>query len=220
MMATDAVATIEFVPGGYWTPERAKAAADAVSASFEAVRALTDAAAEEASNAHTGVPFQTPWTPERRIPAHELVVRRGEPRDVPRLAELILGADLPPLFIEEFVAGFVVVEHQGTVIAGAGGEPYEDTAVVRSVVVDRPARGLGLGRVMSDLVIADLRLAGARDIYLVTVDARPFWEHMGFADAPLETWRGPARISWQHRYLIEHLDMVETVGIHAMAKRV
>ncbi len=96
--------------------------------------------------------------------------------------QLIASANLPPLFIEEFLPGFAVVEHEGEIVGCGGLELYGDSGVIRSIVTDEAARGLGLGRRISELLIDDARAFGATDLYLFTMDAWEFWKHLGFVD--------------------------------------
>lgn len=146
--------------------------------------------------------------------ASEVTFRPATPADVPRLTELIAGADLPPIFIEEFLDGFIAAERASAVIACGGVEVYGDCAVIRSVVVDAGARGLGLGGELAGRLMALARSAGATDLYLFTGDARPFWKHYGFVDVTFEQWKEPARASWQYQFLSQNREMVGE--IHTM----
>lgn len=126
------------------------------------------------------------------------VVRRGRIEDVPALGELIIHGELPPMFIEEFVEGFCVVERKGELVGCGGVELYgADCAVIRSVVVHERARGLGLGGRIGRLLVEDARAYGATDIYLFTMHAVAFWEHLGFRHLELASWRPEVRANWQ-----------------------
>ena len=140
--------------------------------------------------------------------------RAATAADVQRLAELIASADLPPAFIEEFLEGFVAAERDGVIVACGGVEMYERCAVIRSVVVDAAARGLGLGRRIAEMLMRNARVAGATDLYLFTVDAVEFWKRAGFADVTFEEWKEPARACWQYQFLSQNPEIVP--GIHTM----
>jgi len=137
-------------------------------------------------------------------PPEGVTVRAARPEDVARMTQLIAEAQLPPLFIEEFLDGFVAAERDGEVIACGGVEVYGPGAVVRSVVVDEHAQGLGLGRLLSERLIDQGRAAGARDFYLFTVDAWPFWQHLGFADVTLDAWIEEPRACWQYQFISQN----------------
>ncbi|HLB23129.1 MAG TPA: GNAT family N-acetyltransferase [Dehalococcoidia bacterium] len=135
-------------------------------------------------------------------------IRRAVPADIPRMAELIAGATLPPLFIAEFLDGFAVGERNGDVVGCGGIEMYGTSAVIRSIVVDERMRGTGLGRRLSELLMADARAAGATDLYLFTADAHDFWQHLGFADITFDDWKPEARVNWQFQFLSQNAELV------------
>ena len=211
-----------FAPGSYWTPERAGRAVAAMTSLYEApgFREAVDASRDSFADTHQPGVLQTPSEPTGVIAPEQLSYRRAEPADIPRLNELISSASLPALFVEEFIGGFVVVEHSGAIIGCGGGEIYEDCSVIRSVVVEQAARGLRLGRRIAELLIEDARQAEVRDCYLVTADAWSFWKHVGFVDVPFEAWREPAQLSWQWRYLVENRAEFDAFGGHTMWRRI
>lgn len=209
-----------FVPGSYWTPKRAEAAVRAMLerlASPDLQRVMAEAADPRWKPAGPA-----PGTGRERAPTPVALdgcaFRRGRPGDEQPMAALMAAADLPPLFIEEFLPGFVAVEHDGEIIACGGAEPYGDAAVIRSVVVDPRARRLGLARRISALLIEDMRLAGAREAYLFTVEAYPFWRQLGFDDVSLSSWPEPARASWQYLFVSRNPGAVP--GIHSMRRAI
>jgi amino-acid N-acetyltransferase len=205
-----------FVPGGFWTPERARAAVAAMTAVWEnpEVQRLVEAVAQEVNN----LGGEPPPAPALIVPpqGEALHYRRGREADLTALAALIAAADLPPLFIAEFIGGFAVAEHAGDLVACGGLEMYDDAGVIRSVVVHPEAQGLGLGRVVSELLIEDARLSGVSRAYLFTAEAAEFWRHLGFEDLPLEEWSIPPRASWQYRYVSEHRDEMAAIGVRGM----
>jgi amino-acid N-acetyltransferase len=140
--------------------------------------------------------------------------RRGRLDDVSRFVELIAAANLPPLFIAEYIDGFVAAERDGEVIACGGIEMYERCAVIRSVVVDASGRGLGLGARLCDRLEQDARDAGATDIYLFTAEALEFWKRRGYVETGLDGWPAPPRMSWQYQFVSQNQDIVGEA--HAM----
>jgi N-acetylglutamate synthase-like GNAT family acetyltransferase len=130
------------------------------------------------------------------------------------MTEMIAAAELPPIFIEEFLDGFIAAERDGALLACGGVEMYGDCAVIRSVVVDPGARGLGLGGQLAERLMAQACKSGATDLYLFTADAWEFWKRYGFVDVTFEEWREPARACWQYQFLSQNREMVS--GIHTM----
>ena len=129
--------------------------------------------------------------------------------DVPRMVQLIAGAALPPLFIVEHLEGFIVGEREGAVIACGGLEMYEDCGFIRSVVVDEAGRGLGLGRIIAEMLEVEAWRRGAVGIYLFTADALPFWQHLGYDEISVDDWRRPARLCWQYQFITQNADLFE-----------
>lgn len=201
----------EFVPGEWWTPERAaiavKRMAEALaSAEMEAMMdAVSEAGDDPAAAASMMAASQqrTQIAPPDIDPAR-CAYRRGRPGDEARFAELIIHGELPPFFISEFIEGFVAAEHEGMVIGCGGLEIYDDCGVIRSVVVDENARNKRIGERMAELLMEDARAAGATDVYLFTMHAVRFWQRLGFERAPIATWKQPPRISWQYQFVNQH----------------
>lgn len=137
--------------------------------------------------------------------------RQAQTDDVPRMVELIARAHLPPLFIEEFLDGFIAAEQNGRLIACGGIEMYGDCGVIRSVVVDEAARGLGLGGTMAELLMAKGRAAGAADVYLFTGDALAFWAGYGFLEVTFADWKAAPRVSWQYQFVSQNHELIPDV---------
>ncbi len=201
----------DFTPGAYWTPDRAQAAAASVSEQLAspqmqafmreiatAAAAGADPAATAAQASATGPARAASATPVRAAACH---YRRGRAADVPAFAQLIIAGDLPPLFIEEFVEGFVAVEHDGEIIGCGGLEVFGDSGVIRSIVVDERGRGQNIAQEMTGLLVADARAAGISDLYLFTMHAHNFWLRLGFTDVPLDAWKELPRACWQYQFL-------------------
>lgn len=197
-----------FAPGEYWTPQRAGEAARRASAALATpemqamMRAVADASAGGSDPASLAASMANvaPAAVGGDIRRESCVFRRGRAGDVPTLAALIVHGNLPPLFIQEFVEGFLVVEHEGELIGCGGNEIYGQSAVIRSVVVHERARGTGLGGEIARLLMDDARSFGARDLYLFTLDAHEFWLRIGFSDVPLDAWKDDARKQWQYQF--------------------
>jgi N-acetylglutamate synthase-like GNAT family acetyltransferase len=210
-----------FVPGNYWSPEAAAECVRRMTATFDSpefqvvVRQMESGALPPAPE---GFAAQVATVgPIDGLAPDKIFYRRAVPQDVPRIVELIVGADLPPMFIEEFLGGFCVADYGGEMLGCGGNEIYGDCAVIRSIVVDGRVRGAGIGRRISELLIEDSKLAGASDLYLFTADAHAFWLHLGFVDVPFEEWREEPRACWQYRFLDTHRGLFE---VHTMWKRV
>lgn len=112
--------------------------------------------------------------------------------DLPDLEALVVAVGLTLDGLPACVSGGTAVicrEHDGCLLGAAATERYEDVAFLRSVAVHAPVRGHGLGRALVDRALADARVAGAREAWLLTETAESFfaglgWTHADRADAP------------------------------------
>jgi N-acetylglutamate synthase-like GNAT family acetyltransferase len=129
---------------------------------------------------------------------------------------MIEQANLPPMFIDEFLDGFLVGEREGEILGCGGQEMYGTSAVIRSVVVSPQAQGTGLGGRIARLLLERAREAGASDAYLFTMDAWEFWKHLGFADVALEEWREEPRECWQYVVISQNREMEMFASVHSM----
>lgn len=208
--------TDAFVPGSFWTPERAQ---EAITRMQAVLASPAFASMFDAGPDHGGPPSAmmdlAPRADAPELPdGVPVVFRRARSEDIPRMAALMAADNLPPLFLDEFLGGFVVGACGDVVVAAGGGEMYGDCAAIRSVVVDPRLRGTGAGRGIAERLIADARAYGARVAYLFTEHAHPFWRHLGFEDVPVNDWEAPARTSWQWQFINRFGDQMP--GVHSM----
>jgi amino-acid N-acetyltransferase len=211
-----------FTPGEYWTPERAREAvarmralseSPELQAMMDAIASSAEAGADPAALAASMSGFAQ-QRGDGRIDLAASVYRRGRADDVPALAQLIAAGELPPLFIAEFVEGFVVLEHDREIIGCGGLEVYDDASgVIRSVVVDERVRGRGVGEKIARLLTEDALGAGIEDLYLFTMHAHPFWQRLGYIDVPLEAWKQAPRVCWQYQFLSRYPQASEGIFV-------
>src|SRR5512133_3201833 len=107
-------------------------------------------------------------------------VRKAEARDLAIVQTLLRDASLPTEGVaDHFDAGYAIAERGGRVLGAAGLEFYDGDALLRSVVVAKPFRGLGVGELLVHERLRFAREAGARDVYLLTTTAAPFFARLG-----------------------------------------
>ena len=74
-----------------------------------------------------------------------------------------------------------IVARDGAQVVGcAAVERYGASGLLRSVAVDGPRRGTGLGRRLTDAALAHARAHGVRTVYLLTETAAGFFPRFGF----------------------------------------
>jgi N-acetylglutamate synthase-like GNAT family acetyltransferase len=68
----------------------------------------------------------------------------------------------------------------GCLLGVAATERHGSSALLRSVAVHAPARGRGLGHALVERALAEARAAGAREAWLLTETAEPFFAGLGW----------------------------------------
>ena len=68
------------------------------------------------------------------------------------------------------------------IIAGYGLEIFEGNALLRSVVVIKPMRSVGLGRAIINDALKTAQESGIRNIFLLTTTADRFFSKLGFKE--------------------------------------
>lgn len=131
-------------------------------------------------------------------------IRAARPGDLPAIESLIAAAQLPAFQTADFIDTFWVAEADGEIAGCCGLEVYDDAGLLRSAVVAPGQRGTGLGRELTEVVIEGARASGVRDLYLFTLDAADFFEHMEFEKCTLEDFSEAGRRSTQWRAVSEN----------------
>lgn len=102
-------------------------------------------------------------------------------RDRSALQALLVAAELPTEDLTSTSLGdFLAARAGDTLIGAAGLERHGDTALLRSVVVDKTLRGTGLGQRLVAAMEARARELGVRRLYLLTTTADKFFGRLGY----------------------------------------
>ena len=120
------------------------------------------------------------------------------------VVSLLAAADLPVPGAEDAPVQMRVLREAGRVLACAGYERYGARALLRSVAVADEARGRGLGRALVAAVLAELEAQGAREVYLLTLEAAGFFARLGFT--PIARTAVPAAVLAAREFSIHHCD--------------
>jgi amino-acid N-acetyltransferase len=116
-------------------------------------------------------------------------LRPARADDLASVLGLVRSASLPE-DLEPHFPSFFVADRDGSVVGAVGLERVsDDRALLRSLVVARASRSAGLGTSLADAAIRQARAMGVDELFLLTTDAAPFFERLGFervahADAP------------------------------------
>jgi amino-acid N-acetyltransferase len=137
--------------------------------------------------------------PDARIVAMGRKVEPARAHDLGPAVELLRRCDLPTEGVAERFRHYFVVRDDADLVGLAGLEVYGPDALLRSVAVDREARGEGVG---GQLVAAAEDLARRLDlgtVYLLTTTAQAFFSRLGYQDCARDAAPGAVRESWEFR---------------------
>ena len=104
----------------------------------------------------------------------------ASPSDLGQIRRLLDDSGLPSADVGEHLAGFLVARAGPDLAGVVGVEPHGTEALLRSLCVVGDRRGHGLGRALCAGAEAVARGTGARQLYLLTTDARAYFEKRNF----------------------------------------
>jgi len=107
-------------------------------------------------------------------------LRPSEPEDFEDVAALLHAARLPIDGLRDRFADAIVASRDGEIVGCVALELYGGSALLRSLVVARGARGEGLGERLTAEALRLARERGAADVYLLTETAQRFFPRFGF----------------------------------------
>jgi len=102
------------------------------------------------------------------------------PGEVDAILDLVRAVQLPPEGIAETLAYFWVAREGDRIVGTVGLEVYDDLAFLRSLAVTPSRQHTGLGRALSETVLAYLTARQFRAVYLLTTTAEAFFARHGF----------------------------------------
>lgn len=121
-------------------------------------------------------------------------IRNAQPSDIDGVRLLLESCGLPFGGVEDqFADGFIVAEQDGQLVAVAGVEKYGDTGLLRSVAVREDFRGRRVGRLLVAECLTRARRRAISEIYLLTTDARKYFEALGFV--PVDRKAVPSEVA-------------------------
>ena len=109
-----------------------------------------------------------------------VTVRRAREGDLRGVQDLLSRSGLPLDGVDQWLTRFLVAEHEGRMVAAAGLEVYEASALLRSVAVEPEWRGTGLGRRLIEELLSEAQDRGITDVYLLTTTASAFFARLGY----------------------------------------
>lgn len=121
-----------------------------------------------------------------------LTLQRADEHTIAYVERLLEANDLPATDVRAKPDCFFI-GYDGDDRIGIGGiEQYGTEGLLRSVIVERSARGTGRGSALCDALEARARKDGVRKFYLLTTTAAEFFENRGYVE--IERTTTPASI--------------------------
>ena len=107
-------------------------------------------------------------------------LERADYADLDGLKNFLRANSLPTVGLEDCYENFFIAVDEGRWVGVAGYEAYNQSALLRSVAVDKTLRGQGYGRALVEAVLQDARKRGVRTMYLLTETAGAYFQLLGF----------------------------------------
>lgn len=120
-------------------------------------------------------------------------IRPATAADQEDIVALLATNDLPTADVPECIEAFSVFEVEGDQIGAGALVPYDDVALLRSVVIDAEVRNQGFGTTCCRRLLDSAAAQGIEAIYLLTTTAEAFFEDLGFEAVDREVVPAPIR---------------------------
>jgi amino-acid N-acetyltransferase len=127
------------------------------------------------------------------------VCEPARPHDLGRVLELLREEKLPERGVVDQFGHYIVVRNLGQLIGACGLELHGEYGLLRSLVVDKGARGQGAGDCLVRGAVDLGQKLGVCGLYLLTTNAQRYFERYGFAPCAREAAPPPIREAWEVR---------------------
>lgn len=111
-----------------------------------------------------------------------IAIDKARPEDASGVRALLDAHHLPTDDFESHLTTAVVARQAGRIVGSAALEVYRDGALLRSVAVAPDLKGQGLGRRLTESMIALGRDLGTPALYLLTTTAQTYFPSFGFEE--------------------------------------
>ncbi len=111
--------------------------------------------------------------------ADDLALARATDSDRDRVRALLRDVGLPTADLDG-PGRFYLARVDGETVGAGGLEPYDEVALLRSVVVAQPHRGEGYGEAICRRLETRAADRGVDSLYLLTTDAADYFDRLGY----------------------------------------
>jgi amino-acid N-acetyltransferase len=126
---------------------------------------------------------------------NEMQIRQARAQDVVRIKDLLTAESLPTEGVDKHVTHFLVAEQSGEIVGSIGLEVYDQTALLRSAVVEKSVQGKGIGSLLYNAVLKRARGLGVSRLLLLTNTAETYFHRKGFRKIEQKSVAGPVTSS-------------------------
>jgi N-acetylglutamate synthase-like GNAT family acetyltransferase len=113
-------------------------------------------------------------------PGVVMAIQSAAAADLAIVLDLLERSGLPATGLSDHLDTLLVAHDGERVVGSAALELYDDSALLRSVAVDAPARGSRVGQRLTVAALDLARQRGIRDVFLLTTTAETFFTRFGF----------------------------------------
>jgi amino-acid N-acetyltransferase len=110
----------------------------------------------------------------------QVIIREAIKDDLKVIKSLLDSVSLPSVDIEKHLSNFFVLQNEGQIIGTIGMELYGDTALLRSLAVEKDFQNRGYGKKLYHALISKAKKLDVINIYLLTETAIGFFSKEGF----------------------------------------
>lgn len=125
----------------------------------------------------------------------EVRLRPATAADREAIVAQLAANELPTADVPDRIDEFSIFEVEGDPIGAGALVPYDDVALLRSVVIDAEVRNQGFGTICCRRLLDTAAAEGIEAVYLLTTTAEAFFEELGFGAVPREAVPVPIRES-------------------------
>ena len=133
----------------------------------------------------------------------QIIIRETIKDDLKAVKSLLDSASLPFVDIEKHLVNFFVLEISGNIIGTIGTELYGDTALLRSLAVDKDYQNKGYGKELYNALILKIKKMNVNNIYLLTETAEGFFSKLGFQKTDRELVPHSIRHTYEYSTLCQ-----------------
>jgi len=145
-------------------------------------------------------------------------IRGATPNDLAAIERLLVASHLPIAGVADALCGFLVAEHDDTIVGVVGVEECCEYGLLRSTAVDSAWRSRGLGRQLVERAIAEAEARGVKALYLLTTTAEQYFPSFGFTTITRDQVPAPVRETSEFKELCPASSTVMTLCLNETAR--